>query len=279
MARIGTLMTLLIVATLVNLGIASRGHSEDASLGMRFPFTSVWKGRRDSRAYQKEAEFAKKVLPQFPTMRAHAIAECPSIATIYYRIFDNLLAANKLQAVGPYSQLGLYFSCLRGTSAWAEAKHGGFVRFGYQILALANSDDEIAIAIAHEIGHLLQGDPVAEYGFDPHDSEFGADEIGTKLVANAGYDPTALYDLGCKHAASRDSRFSWLPCWIIEGMASTDTDSHGTSAERLNHINAVMKAIGYQRPGQRTISPEFAAAKAEVACLEKRQPFNCQSPK
>jgi len=59
-------------------------------------------------------------------------------------------------------------------------------------------EDEIAAAIAHELGHVLEGQPggatsaLSGRSGSPDDVEARADRFATRLLARAGYDPSAM---------------------------------------------------------------------------------------
>jgi len=60
------------------------------------------------------------------------------------------------------------------------------------------NEDEIAAAIAHELGHVLEGQPggatsaLSGRSGSPDDVEARADRFATRLLARAGYDPSAM---------------------------------------------------------------------------------------
>ncbi len=92
----------------------------------------------------------------------------------------------------------------------AFALPGGFIFISRGLLALANSEDELASVLGHEIAHAfsrhaaarqevghslpaqidwLQGAYLARYG---REQELEADRLGQALAASAGYDPNGL---------------------------------------------------------------------------------------
>jgi predicted Zn-dependent protease len=59
-------------------------------------------------------------------------------------------------------------------------------------------EDELAAAIAHELGHIIEGRPrgaasaLSGRSGSPDDAEARADRFATRLLARAGYDPSAM---------------------------------------------------------------------------------------
>ena len=126
----------------------------------------------------------------------------------------------------------------------AFALPGGFIYVSRGLLILANSEDEVANVLGHEISHvsqrhaaarqqIVEGVPgifqfmqfasLAGYG---RDQERTADKLGQKLAGAAGYDPhgmsTFMKQLDFAERLSRGS--SRIPSW---------RDSHPSSRERV----------------------------------------------
>lgn len=126
----------------------------------------------------------------------------------------------------------------------AFALPGGFIYVSRGLLILANSEDEVANVLGHEITHvsqrhaaarqqIVEGVPgifqfmqfasLAGYG---RDQERTADKLGQKLAGDAGYDPygmsTFMKQLDFAERLSRGS--SRIPSW---------RDSHPSSRERV----------------------------------------------
>ncbi|MBI2839634.1 MAG: M48 family metalloprotease [Acidobacteria bacterium] len=105
----------------------------------------------------------------------------------------------------------------------AFAVMGGYVFIDTSIVALADSDDEIAAVLAHEVAHLaarhgaellsyqrfLQSrlpnrQAVTDAVLDrAHDSEFEADELAVQYLRRAAYRPEALASVLVKIAPAR----------------------------------------------------------------------------
>ncbi len=84
----------------------------------------------------------------------------------------------------------------RGLNAHAEA---GRISVSRPLIDLAQTDDQLAMVIAHEMGHLLLGhtDPAA-MSLDEdsaREEELHADYVGVYLVARAGFQPRAAVEL------------------------------------------------------------------------------------
>ena len=109
----------------------------------------------------------------------------------------------------PSTPYDFLFTLLDAPDAYAFAMPGGYVYVTRQMVALANTEAELAAVLAHEIAHVvsrharqrqamqddLRGGPAAENIEAMHrftrDQEFDADALSIQLLADAGYDPMA----------------------------------------------------------------------------------------
>ncbi|MBM3507249.1 MAG: hypothetical protein FJX64_05915 [Alphaproteobacteria bacterium] len=115
----------------------------------------------------------------------------------------------RLVATLPNRPYDFRFTVLDSGDTYAFALPGGYVYITRQMLALANSEAELAAVLAHEIAHLaerhanqrsllqdqLQGVPAAANTEAWHaftrEQEIAADAVSIRMLAAAGYDPLA----------------------------------------------------------------------------------------
>ncbi|MEK9211081.1 M48 family metalloprotease [Sphingomonas sp. 2378] len=158
----------------------------------------------------------------------------------------------------------------------AFAIPGGYIYVTRQLLALMNSEAELASVLGHEVGHvaarhsqsrntrstigsilaagagLLTGSNIAtqlvgtgaqlytlKYG---RDQEYQADGLGIRYMTAAGYDPYASADMLASLAASSDlaARTAGKDANAIPTWAST----HPNSADRVRRAAALAKQTG-----------------------------------
>ncbi|HEX2486022.1 MAG TPA: M48 family metallopeptidase [Myxococcota bacterium] len=106
-----------------------------------------------------------------------------------------------------------------------------FVRF-------ARGDDELAAVIAHEIAHLVLGDPLGAY---PR-QELAADRLALGLCAAAGFDSAAALRLWERWSLERP----WLVTRNLEWYRGRREPPHGRIAERLVAMRAALLAAGIE---------------------------------
>ncbi len=112
-------------------------------------------------------------------------------------------------AITPATPYDFVFTILDNSDAYAFAMPGGYIYITRQMVALANSEAELAAVLAHEVAHialrhanqrtLLQDElkgATAAYSNDQmhaftRDQEIDADVASIRLLAVAGYDPFA----------------------------------------------------------------------------------------
>lgn len=117
----------------------------------------------------------------------------------------------KLLRALPYREFAYRFAIVDQMEPNAFALPGGYIYVSRGLLALVNSEDELACVLAHEIAHVARSHAaqrqsvvrslpvlqmpwnraaeVAAYG---RDMEREADEIGQRLAAAVGYDPMGM---------------------------------------------------------------------------------------
>ncbi len=157
----------------------------------------------------------------------------------------------------------------------AFAVPGGYIYVSRGLLALANSESEMAGVIAHEIGHItarhaasrmsqgvlaglgasvisvLTGSnavgQIANVGSDLYIKSYSrgqedqADQLGVRYLARAGYDPNSMASfLASLDAQTRlDKRLAGKS----EGAGSNYFSTHPVTAERVKHAHA--EAVGF----------------------------------
>lgn len=181
----------------------------------------------------------------------------------------------------PAPLAGWHFVVVESELVNAYAAPGGFIFVTIGALKAARSEDELACVLAHEVAHVARGHALkivkqsrwadvpaawlhSSESLSPEDkrklqmlfdgmigdildallvkgysreSEAEADALGAQIARAAGYDPRALIGF---LATVRDRG---------EGRASGPADSHGSPAERIEHLRALPTlATGEQAP-------------------------------
>ena len=122
-------------------------------------------------------------------------------------------------------------------NAWSDGDH---VMVTTAMMRLAQSDDELAFVIAHEMAHNILGHSRSKssgiFGFGigkARQSELAADRMAVQLMSYAGYRPG-----GSVTFLERVSRRFW---WNV----SLDHPGFG---RRIKEVNSAMMALAEQRP-------------------------------
>ena len=159
----------------------------------------------------------------------------------------------------------------------AFALPGGYIYITRGLLALANDEAEVAMVIAHEIGHVTarhpakrlarlasaemldsvvgrmiagtQAQKILEMGNEGYiaqysrSQEFEADALGIKIAAQAGYDPEAA--LTFLRAMERDQKLqAQLLKKSTSGEAPVYMAAHPPTPARISQAEAVVKNMG-----------------------------------
>ena len=222
----------MLVGVLALAGVSCGGSSKRPERKRTVLMTSA----DDERAGQQGAADVKSQIGVLPE---------DSPLTIYVR-----RVGRKVLRGVPHLAFGYEFDVVDQMEPNAFALPGGYIFISRGLLALANSEDELACVIGHEITHSAhrhaaqqqalsravgplampwyRAGKVAGYS---RDMEREADREGQKLCAAAGYDPMAMSTF----LASLDQRER-----LIIGYARRPTflDTHPASRERVT-INAV----------------------------------------
>jgi hypothetical protein len=114
----------------------------------------------------------------------------------------------------------------------AERGHA-FVTAGF--VSFVRSDDELAVVIAHELGHRILGDR-SNGGFAEH--EIAADRIGLYLAARGGYDVTVAPALWERIAIE----MPWMIAFERESNGEEEP-AHGRIGKRLPAMRRVVAEI------------------------------------
>lgn len=158
----------------------------------------------------------------------------------------------------------------------AFALPGGYIYVSRGLLALANSEAEMAAVIAHEIGHItarhaatrmshgvLAGlgaailsaatgsdavGQIANVGSNLYIKSYSrgqedqADELGVRYLARAGYDPNAM----ARFLSSLDAqtKLDQKIAGQSEGAGMNYFSTHPVTADRVNHANALAMNAG-----------------------------------
>ena len=203
------------------------------------------------------------------------------------------LVGNAVASVSDRPKLRYHFAVLDSDQVNALAAPGGYIFITRGALALMKSEAELAGVLAHEVGHvtakhalkIIQNlksaravtnaaasawkDAAAfsavadgfiadflEKGL-PKDTEFEADLIGTRLIAQVGYHPRGLRDflktMADAHKATPHSKFA---------------ATHPDTGRRLSLIDAELKQLGGldgPRNAERFVAQTRPAAKPPTA--------------
>lgn len=192
-------------------------------------------------------------------------------------------AAERVAVVDPDPALSAYVRGIGGRLVTAAGLNAGEWHFGVLdapepnavsmtgrrilvsrgMLALANDEAELATVLAHEIGHVVSGDPGSAHdGGARRAAEFRADRLGMGYLAAAGYDTRAQADLLVTLIASNGlaggvgsvehSRESGHPA-IADRLAAAElgaADAPAGSRERSAYLDAIDGLVWGDGPSQ-----------------------------
>jgi Zn-dependent protease with chaperone function len=138
----------------------------------------------------------------------------------------------------------------RDLNAWSD---GHYVAVTTRMMEFANSDDELAFVVAHEMAHNILGhsDEATNTMFpaghrqSEKDQEFAADALGVAIMASAGYDVQAA-----NHFLARTRRARWMDLAI----------SHPGIGRRMQGVTEAIAALELPRAGSGTAVLASAAA-------------------
>ena len=177
----------------------------------------------------------------------------PEINAYVQRIGDRLLKAV------PRRPFEFHFGVVDQDGPNAFALPGGYIFISRGLLAVAETEDELANVIGHEIGHVTRRHSVRQQAIQQQtnklimgymrearmrsygrDMEREADEIGQKLAAAAGYDPMGM-------STFMETLGDWEQLATGRRRQATWFDSHPTSSERAA-VNAIrVSELRWQR--------------------------------
>jgi predicted Zn-dependent protease len=195
-------------------------------------------------------------------------AEAAAEVATQIGLIDDLALSEYVDRVGqrlalqaPGGDFSYKFAIVDQDSPNAFALPGGYIFVSRGLLALSNSEDELANVLGHEIVHVARRhasarqsfldalpvifqfvamQQVAAYG---REQEREADRLGQGLAALAGYDPHGLASFltGMEYLERLRLGFSRMPGFL---------DTHPTSAERVAANAARADSIHWERrPG------------------------------
>jgi predicted Zn-dependent protease len=203
---------------------------------------------------------------------------CPNSQKYVSSIFNRIVERNSLESmVNSPTGVGIVVMCRHEVNS--TATRAGVIELAGGDLLLANSDDEIAYVIAHEMAHMLLGhdELIAGIGMNMKEvveqadaaglnlstMEWEADDAGLILITRAGFDPIA--------AASMKSRslIKAGACFGISGKCIhyNRAGSFDAFIERAERINATIKKEKLMSIPD-TRSELFHAAQAELVGLK-----------
>ena len=186
------------------------------------------------------AQAAKAVAAQM------GVLDSPSLDAYVQRMGDKLLKAI------PRRPFEFHFAVVDQDEPNAFALPGGFIFMSRGLLALAETQDEVANVVGHEISHVMLRHSVRQQAIQQQtnklimgymrearlrsygrDMEREADEEGQKLAAAAGYDPRGM-------ATFMETLGAWEQIITGQKRRSSWFDSHPTSSERaaVNSVRA-----------------------------------------
>lgn len=118
---------------------------------------------------------------------------------------------------------------------------GTTVQISDDMLALAQSDDEVAVVVAHELAHNILMHKAKRT--PSKQAEYEADRLGVWLHVRAGYDPAALVRFWTRLKARTDS-----------GIFSDGT--HPAWNKRITAVAAALEELNKQRTAGRPLVPD-----------------------
>ena len=111
----------------------------------------------------------------------------------------------------------------------AYCKTDGTIVICGGMLRLFENEDELAVVVAHEIGHLI----AKHKGAHNPEKEMEADRIGLELMAKAGYDPNAAVEFWTRYY----ERIGW---WEGDG-------THQEPHERIETLKTLLQRKEYTK--------------------------------
>src|SRR2546425_7601567 len=210
-------------------------------------------------------------------------------ATSYIDTLGNQLASHAPGEKYPYQ-----FKIVNDTAINAFAVPGGFVYVNRGAIEAADSENQIAGVMAHEIGHVVLrhgtnqvskaylaqaplsilggmlgsnsiGGVLAQLGIGlglnslflkySRDAESQADLMGTQILHDSGYDPRGMVEFFEKIQAES------------KGRAIQFFSDHPNPENRISNVQHEIERLGGAPPNARRDSPDFQTAKNLVAGL------------
>jgi hypothetical protein len=216
----------------------------------------------------------KVVAPQeTKSWREKLPATCPAQYALIQRVFQRIIESNSLLGFvrgEPGVTLLVWCDSPKIDSTYAQM--GGVIHLSGAAIGKADSEDEVAFVLAHEVAHLLLAHDEEYAGFllrtgiqiDRHRQEEVADRTGLELIANAGYDAAATEDL-IYHLRVESGECVWGIC-----LESKPNPIWGSSLERIGRIKEEIDMHVYPRR-DKTSDEVFRSAQIEWQRLAKRK--------
>ncbi|MBL7543370.1 MAG: hypothetical protein JNL11_06110 [Bdellovibrionaceae bacterium] len=196
---------------------------------------------------------------------------CPNITQVVVRIYNKLIEANRLQSfVTSAPQMNINVNCVRlstktqGTGVFGKST----IEVAPFDISLAQSDDEIAYVIAHEITHVIKFHSGISSEEKKRD-ELEADQNAVHLVVKAGYNPNAGPNLIYKVNESRKV-FHRISGFVVKDL---DIPEYGTTENRVSRMKDEIARLNLPSNKPFITSPDLILAKKEFSELKKRLNF------
>lgn len=131
---------------------------------------------------------------------------------------DNI--GKKIASVSDRPNLPYSFKILKGRQVNAVCCAGGFIYLYKGLVDIANTDAELAAAIAHEVAHVVYKHPLQkDKAKSIQQEEIEADAMAVELTLRAGYNPYGMFIVVSKLADEKRKK-----------------GSHPTIKERLRYL-------------------------------------------
>lgn len=233
-----------------------------------------------------------------------------------YGVVDNPTLVKMVNQVGqrivPFTErkdVNYTFTVLDSPEVNAFALPGGYVYVTRGLIAKANSEDELAAVIAHEIGHVTARHSAERYSRSvatglgasvlaavldtpgandllglgsnlylsaySRDQEHEADDLGVRYIARAGYDPDAMSDFLV--TLERSSEFEQLLLGNNAKPRVSYFSTHPVTRDRISRSKAASAQTGIQ--AERVVEPYLRAINGMVFGDSPKQGYVYKSDK
>ena len=148
------------------------------------------------------------------------------------------------------------FAAVDNPRVGAYVLPSGHVYVTRGLLTVANAEDEVAAAMAHEMAHVLadhagkrraQGEKLRDrdvlHDFN-HMQELEADRLSVEVLVQAGYDPAA--QIRMLRAVSADGEFHAVQADAAGRETRARPDTHPEISARVSMLESIVGAVGEQ---------------------------------